>query len=210
MLKNRGRVLLIIHDNYQEDNVFPLGPGYLAAVLKRAGAEVCVYCMDVFHHTNYELADYLSDNEFDLIGLGFMSARFKRTVEELCRIINKNKKHGWLVLGGHGPTATPEYILKTTQADVVVLGEAEETIVNLLHYKTTKENIADTKGLGFRFNDKIIVNERRRPIIKLDTLPFPAWELFPMEQYTTSLKFIGMKDGDKAFPVVTSSVASRK
>ena len=43
----RGRVLLIVHDNYQEDNVFPLGPGYFAATLRMAGAVVSVYCMYV-------------------------------------------------------------------------------------------------------------------------------------------------------------------
>ena len=40
---DRGRVLLIVHDNYQEDNVFPLGPGYIAATLGMAGAVVSVY-----------------------------------------------------------------------------------------------------------------------------------------------------------------------
>jgi anaerobic magnesium-protoporphyrin IX monomethyl ester cyclase len=91
--------------------------------------------MDVFHHTNKELADYLRSNEFDLIGLGFMAPRFKRTVEALCTLINKNKKEAWLVLGGTGPTPIPEYILKVTKADVVILGEAEETIVDLLYCK---------------------------------------------------------------------------
>jgi hypothetical protein len=90
-----GRVLLIIHDNYQEGNVFPLGQGYLAAILRDAGANVSVYCMDVFHYTNEQLADYLFNNEFDLIGVGFMAPRFKRTIVELSRVISVHKKmHG--------------------------------------------------------------------------------------------------------------------
>ena len=204
-MTHKGRVLFIIHDNYQDDNVFPLGAGYLAAVLRRNGAEVSVYCQDVFHHTNEELAEYLSSHEFDLIGLGFMAARFKRTVEGLCRVINDYKKDAWLVLGGHGPTPIPEYILQATQADVVVMGEAEETIVELLYCKTNNpEKISDIRGLAYRAGERVIVNERRKPVMKLDSIPFPEWELFPMEQYTTCLKFAGMRDGDRAFPIITT------
>ncbi len=45
----RPRVLFIIHDVYQEDNFFPMGPGYLTAALRKAGCDVEVYAMDVFH-----------------------------------------------------------------------------------------------------------------------------------------------------------------
>lgn len=198
-----GRALLIVHDNYQDDNVFPLGAGYLAEVLNKSGAEVSTYCMDVMHYTNDELADYLSDNEFDLIGVGFMAPRFKRTVEELCRVINVNKKNAWLVLGGHGPTPIPEYVLQTTKSDAAIIGEAEETIIELLQCKlTAPDRISCIRGLAYFNNDEVVVNERRKPIMKLDSIPFPAWDLFPMDQYTTNLRFTGMTDGDRAFPLI--------
>jgi radical SAM superfamily enzyme YgiQ (UPF0313 family) len=203
-MKYKGRVLFIIHDNYQDDNVFPLGVGYLAAVLRKYGANVSIYCQDVFHYTNDELAEYLKNHEFDLIGLGFMAARFKMTVKGLCEVINNHKKNAWLVLGGHGPTPIPEYILETTQADVVAMGEAEETIVELLHCKLNHpDKISDVKGVAYRIGKKIVVNERRKPVTKLSSLPFPEWELFPMEHYTTCLKFPGMNEGDKAFPIIS-------
>jgi len=202
---SKGRVLLIVHDNYQNDNTFPLWAGYLAAMLKRHGAEVLVYCQDIFHYTNDELADYLANNDFDLIGLGFMAARFKRSVKEICRVINHHKKNAWLVLGGHGPTPIPEYILNATKADVVVMGEAEDTIVELLYYKlNSPEKISDIKALAFRINGKTFVNERRKPVGKLDDLPFPEWRLFPMEKYTNCLQFPGMDSNDKAFSVITT------
>ena len=55
MSKN-GKVLFIIHDIYQDDNHFPSGIGYMAAVLRNQGVKVKVYCMDVYHYTNEELA----------------------------------------------------------------------------------------------------------------------------------------------------------
>ena len=49
-----GRVLFVVPDNFQDDNVFPLGPGYLTAILRMAGGHVETYCMDVFHYTGME------------------------------------------------------------------------------------------------------------------------------------------------------------
>jgi anaerobic magnesium-protoporphyrin IX monomethyl ester cyclase len=205
MRTKQGKVLFIIHDNYQDDNIFPLGPAYLAAILRRTGSEVCTFCMDVFHYSNEELATYLDENEFDLICLGFMAARFKRTVETLCHVINEYKKKAWFVLGGHGPTPIPEYILRNTKADFIALGEAEETIVELLQCKLEKSGKEkQILGVACRVNDEIVINQRRKPVINIDTLPFPAWDLFPMDHYTCSLKFSGMKEYEKSFSVVTT------
>ena len=83
------KILFIVHDVYQEDNQFPLGPAYLASILRNNGHDVEIYCMDIFHYSNKQLADYLDKNKYDMIGLGFMSARFNMTIPSLCKVINK-------------------------------------------------------------------------------------------------------------------------
>ena len=92
MFTEKNKVLFIVHDVYQDDNNFPIGPAYLAAVLREAGADVEVYCMDVFHYTNEQLAQKLQGEQYDVIGLGFLAARFRETILDLCETINKNKK----------------------------------------------------------------------------------------------------------------------
>ena len=203
-MNSKGKVLFIIHDIYQEDNHFPLGIAYMAAILKREGVEVEVYCQDVFHYTNEELAEFLQKSEFDLIGVGFLAARFKETIINLCGTINKYKKNAWLVLGGPGPTPISEYILRKTEADVIAMGEAEETIVDLLKSKLDKGNLSEIKGIAYLNGESIIINERRKPIVNLDSIPFPEWSLFPMERYTTCLKLSGMDKEDKALGILTS------
>ncbi len=61
-MKTKGKVLFIIHDLQQEDNHFPMGVAYMGSILKKQGAEVEVYCQDVFHYTNQELAKHLEKN----------------------------------------------------------------------------------------------------------------------------------------------------
>jgi hypothetical protein len=68
------KALLIVHDNYQEDNHFPIATGYVAAELVNDGVEVETYCMDVYHYTNNQLANKLKKEEYDIIGLGFFAA----------------------------------------------------------------------------------------------------------------------------------------
>lgn len=193
--------LLVIHDNYQEDNYFPLGPAYLAACLRDNGHKVDIYCMEVYHYTNDELAEYLDAHDYDLIGLGFLANRFNETVLDLCNVINTHKKDAIFVIGGQGPSPIPRYMLKHTKADIAVIGEAEGTIVDIA--ERTQE-LSKIKGIAYRDGDNIKVNEKREPIRNLDSIPFPAWDLFPMDKYINSVKWYGWEEGDKSFCIINS------
>jgi anaerobic magnesium-protoporphyrin IX monomethyl ester cyclase len=203
-MNQNGRVLFIIHDLYQEDNHFPLGIGYLAAVLKKSGVHIDVYCQDVFHYSNEELSAFLRNSSYDLICIGFLAARFKETVLDLCQHINISKKNAWLVLGGHGPTPIPEYVLRKTNSDIIVLGEGEETLPELLKCKLENGDLSKIKGIAYREKAVIGVNERRKPIRDLDAIPFPEWSIFPMEKYTNCLKLFRAHDKDKSLGLLTS------
>ncbi|MBW1853489.1 MAG: B12-binding domain-containing radical SAM protein [Deltaproteobacteria bacterium] len=203
-MKPNGKVLFIVHDLYQEDNHLPLGIAYMGAVLKKQGVEVEVYSQNVFHYSNQELATHLEKNSYDLIGVGFMAARFNETIIDLCSIINQCKKDAWLVLGGHGPSPIPEYMLKRTTADVVVIGEAEETIGELLQCKVEGGELSRVKGIAFKNGEEVFVNERRKSIRKLDSIPLPEWSLFPMEKYTTCLTLFRKEEGDRILGILTS------
>lgn len=199
-----NKVLFIIHDLYQEDNQFPLGPAYLAAILKNNGAEVEAYCMDVFHYTNDQLAKHLQENEYDIIGLGFLAARFSETVVDLSKVVNENKKGAWFVLGGHGPSPIPEYCLRETGADVVAIGEAENTIVDLLKCKVTGGNLGQVDGIAYLENGLFKKTGPNKWVTNLDEIPLPLWEIFPMDKYTSCLKLFNQESDKKTFSIITS------
>jgi len=183
------RVLFIVHDNYQEDNELPLGVLNLATILKNNEVDVSIYCMDVYHYTNKQLADYLDKNEFDIIGLGFMAARFNETIIPLCKVINRHKKNAWLMLGGHGPSPIAEYMLDKVKADCVVVGECEANIMDILDHRQNNDN--KRIFYGKRFN-------------KLDKIPEPDWELLPIEKYAYSMRVDNMKPGDGFLSIESS------
>ncbi len=201
-------VLFIVHDLYQEDNHFPLNIGYLSAGLIQHGFNVKIYNQDLFHYSNIELGKYLQLNEFDIIGISFLASRFRETILPLCKVINKYKKKAWLVLGGHGPSPIPSYILKETGADIICIGESEETIIELAYCKAIEETPSLIRGISY-FNEignglsKISSTEKRKPIKDLDSIPLPQYSIFPMEKYSNCLKFPGMDKNDKLLPIIT-------
>ncbi|MCX6690575.1 MAG: radical SAM protein [Methanoregula sp.] len=199
-----GSVLFIIHDLYQDDNHFPLGIGYLAAVLRKKDVDVEVCCQDIFHYTNEELTEVLKKRNYDLICVGFLAARFQETVLDLCKCINKHKKSAWLVLGGHGPSPIPEYVLEQTHADAIVIGEGEESLPDLLKCKLDGGDPRKIKGIAYMENGVPNVTPRRKPVHDLDSIPFPEWSLFPIEEYIKSLKLFRYQPEDRCFGMLTS------
>ncbi len=179
------KVLLIVHDRNLGKNFFPMGMAYLAAFAQQAGHEVKIYCQDVYHYTEKELFDYLCDNHFDVVGVGFLAAYFSKVLK-IAEAINALPNRPFFVLGGHGPSAIPEYMLRKTKADAVVMGEGELVLVDLLDALANGREISFVPGLGFRKGNDVFINQRRELISDLDTLPFPAWDLFPMEHYIAS------------------------
>ena len=200
----KKNVLLIVHDVHQDFNTFPLAYGYLAAMLQKSGYSVEIYCMDVFHYTNDQLEKKLSNSQYDLIGAGFMPARFEETVVGLCQSINKYKKKAWFFLGGPGPTPIPQYMLERLEVDLVVLGEAEHTILEIMEAKLGQRTLAEIKGIAYRDGDQVRINSRRPLYRDLDALPWPAWDLFPMESYTGSIQMMGMEAKEKMMTITTS------
>lgn len=203
-VSKKGKALFIIHDVYQDDNRFPFGPAYLAAILRDNGHEVRIFSQDVFHYSNKELADFLDKNDFDIIGMGFLAARYAETVRPLAKVINEHKKKAKFVVGGHGVTPIPEYVLTDIKADIAVLGEGEKTIIPLLDAILAGKPLDAINGIAYKAGDKIKVNPRSEPVKDLDSLPFPAWDLFPMKEYVTCYKFPGSDLGERHLSVLSS------
>jgi len=178
------KILFIIHDYHQNRNSFPMGVAYLSSVLLEKGYEVEIYNMAVYHYTIDQLIAHLKKNHFDAIGIGFICGYYSyRQVVQICNAINSLKDRPPIILGGHGPAPDPEYFLKTLNADFVSLGEAELTLPGLLHVISEKSSFENIPGFVYRDGDSIFFNEKVPPVMDLDLLPFPAWDLFPMEAY---------------------------
>lgn len=78
------------------------------------------------------------------------------------------------VLGGYGPSPEPEFFLRKTQADAIVIGEGEVTILELLNTIENKKELSSIKGIAYMDNGKCIQTPRRDTITIIDEITFPA------------------------------------
>lgn len=200
----KKQALFIVHDVYQDGNYFPLGIGYLAAVLDDINVNVTILNQDVFHYSNSFVEQFLRKNKFDAIGIGFLAARFKETVYPLTQVINRNKGDALLILGGQGASPIPEYMLYKTNADIVTIGEAESTICDIFNHLNSNEALEDINGLSYKCNNQIITNSESRKIKDLDSIPFPLWSKFPMSKYKNSMMHYGQNPNEFSINLITS------
>ncbi len=89
-----------------------------------------------------------------------------------------------MVLGGEHGTGFPEFSLQQAPLDLVILGEGEEIVVDLLDRVDRGDPWEDIPGVAFRRNEgSVQVNPRRSRIREIDAIPWPAWDLFDIDQY---------------------------
>src|SRR5271157_640716 len=157
----------------------PLGLGYLAAVLRQAGHEVSVIDAAAENVSLPGLIEMLKEINPDVLGITTNISISRKAIMS-ARYIKANLGNVPIIMGG--PWATIEYkkILKNKIADYVVIGEGERTIVELLEHYNDIYKLQDIRGIAFmNAEGSAIKTGERECIMDLDSLPFPAWDLFP-------------------------------
>ena len=179
------RILLVAYDNDSYIHWFPQGLAAIAAVLHKKGYEVEIYNQDKFHSPEEHLTEYLNKNKFDIIGIGVIAGYYQyRKLLKIADAVNKSKDRPFFIIGGHGPSPEPAFFLRKTQADAVIIGEGERTIIDLTEALAKKQSLYGVKGIAFTDGDKVIINERRPLIQDIDKdVLLPAYDLFPIDYY---------------------------
>lgn len=179
------RVLLIAYDNDSHISYFPLGLAYIASALRSEGHDVEVYEQDVYHYTEEHLTQYLQKQQFDAVGVGGCGGYYQyRKIKKIAEAINKVEPKPLFWMGGHLPSPDPEYFLRKFKADVIMIGEGEETAKELLQTFAEKKDFSKVAGIAYLDKDKsFFMNPRRKPIQNIDDIEWPAWDLFQMEHH---------------------------
>ncbi len=109
-------------------------------------------------------------------------AHIKLLIKNLLTIIKKIKIPYIILTGAHG-SLTPDWLLKKSSVNFIVRGEPEMTTYNLIKRIATQTNFEDLKGISYLKNGEVVNNPDAERIKNLDELPWPAYDLLPMEKY---------------------------
>lgn len=162
----------------------PLGLAYIGAVLERDGFDVSIIDAPVTCESQDAVIKKLQGMEPDVIGVTSTTPNVGDAVS-LITSIKENMPDAVTVLGGCHITFLPEDTMRSCPAiDVGVIGEGEETMLELVHALERGKPLSGINGLIFRESGRLRKTEPRRLIPNLDDLPLPARHLLPMDKYT--------------------------
>ncbi|MBF0561761.1 MAG: cobalamin-dependent protein [Alphaproteobacteria bacterium] len=192
--------------------IFPLGLGYISGALKSAGYRVT--CLDLAHvpadleASAIEAA--LRDSGAGVIGIGGLSndwSRMHRVLDMASRVNPRIVK----VIGGGGVSSDPETMIRTLDVHYGVLGEGEDTVVELAKAIGDGFPVDQIPGLAYRNEDGTLHRTaERRGTKDLDALPLPDFEGFNLGEYLKRQKtcssgvYDSFHDNPKIMPIVFS------
>jgi len=176
-----GSKKLIFNENFPHPGI-----AYVAAILEERGYQVETLDVNLAGERG---TDQFLKEDYDLIGLSVTSFTFSQVLE-MARRIKAISGNTIIVIGGPHVPIGMESTLDSPHVDYAIYGEGEFTMLELteLLEKTRQpkiENLLAIRGLIFKDGSRRIVNLQRPRIDNLDGLPFPAFQLFDMDQYGT-------------------------
>lgn len=176
-----------------------LGIAYIAAAARSSGNKVDIIdmCAEDIEHTEVVHGKYVAYGmtfsglssrikPSDIIGFTCMFSQDWVFNRELISYVSKLAPEAIIVAGGEHISALPEYCLDSSpELDICVLGEGEEVFVNLLNALKNKDELSHASGLVCRLKGQegYLRTPKASRIRDIDNIPWPAWDLIPLENY---------------------------
>ncbi len=162
----------------------PLGIAYIAAIARQEGHETAIFDFGLYPEQPLdEEIQQIAAWKPDMVAFTSMTTSH-HSIEQIAAAV-KEELGVTTVIGGPHATTMPEVTLADPNIDFLVFAEGEGVFRDFLRaYVSGLHNWADIKGLWFKDAAGQVVPNGRRPLIRnLDSLPFPARDLFELEKY---------------------------
>ncbi|MHB1041758.1 MAG: cobalamin-dependent protein [Eubacteriales bacterium] len=163
---------------------FPLGLAYISSSLKSAGYNV--NCLNLNHYDEpleEILAKVICERNIDVLCTGGLAPHYNR-IKTIIETAKNIKPSIITILGGGIFSSEPALMLNALKIDFGVIGEGEQTIVELANAITNSQCYESVRGIAYRSsNGEIVITPKRPPIMDLASIPYPDLDGFEVEKY---------------------------
>jgi len=160
--------------------VMPLGIAYIAAFLREKGIKVEILDVEAEGLTLDQVRQRISESQPDIVGITSMTP----TVHNDLDVAAIAKELGArVVIGGPQAEAMPVETMSIKDVDYLIQGEGELPMYKLSLALEGKISFPDVPGLVYTSGGNTINSNGQYINDDLDSLPFPAWDLLPMDKY---------------------------
>lgn len=189
---------------------FPLGLAYISAVLKNAGYSLDCLNLNHFDEPIENLIKLKLDRKkYDFILTGSIVINYAEVKNILMAARSHNSKPR-IILGGLLLTSEPELIFNDLMPDFGVIGEGEETILELLDCLKKNGNLKSVAGLIYcDSNGKTAITPKRKNKKSINDIPFPDMDglgFAEMLNHSVSNQGVvnGLFDNPRIYPIMCS------
>lgn len=200
------RVALYVPPIPDENRTPPLGPLYLLAVLEQHGFEGRLFDARIDRSAFSRLLDFKPE----VVGVSAVTAGYLGGLSAAQKL--KEFLPGIpVVFGGPHPSSLPREVVAESPVDYVLIGEGEQTLLNLLlrlrDRETSPASLREVRNLVFKTGSKIISTDRLPYLSQenLDALPWPAFHRMDLDAYFTGTQAHGLfKQGKRVLPLMST------
>mgnify|MGYP001250532381 FL=1 len=182
----------------------PLGLGYIGSVLEENDFEVEILDALALGTDNVEqegefirvglswadLKKRVSNASPDIVGESAAYTAYANDSHHCAKIVKEVNPDIPVVFGGAHTSILYEKVLSDPNVDVAILGEGEMTFLELMKQLKSNGNIYTVDGTAVLKNSSILRHPPRPFIEELDSIPFPARHLLPMDNYFHKPSFL--------------------
>jgi len=162
----------------------PLGIAYMAAVLEQNDIAVEIIDAAALEMSWETLESEIKRVSPQLVAVTALTPTIDKALQT-AELAKKTCPQATVVMGGYHPTFNYQEMLEKDYVDLVVMGEGEYTMLELVQTLEEGGDLKNVKGIAYQD----VVTPPRPLIEDLDELPFPARHLLPMDHY----KILNMK-----------------
>jgi len=177
------RILLVQHSRKNKE-AYPLGLGYVAAVLGQAGHTVGF--SDLGLSGGEPATKLLREAEAanaQALGFTVQTPQYNEFLD-LMRKTKPQLPGIPIVIGGAHASVVPEEVLRDGAADIAVIAEGEMIAVDLFRELEKDGDLRAVPGIAFLDDDgEFVQTPPAGQVSDLDTIPFPPWDLLHPERY---------------------------
>ncbi len=162
----------------------PLGIAVLAAVLEKKRYSVKILDAFTLGITHEEIIQYIKSENPEILAIASVTANFPLAMN-IFKDAKKECPSLITIYGGPHATILPETVIGNEAVDIIIIGEAEHTIQEVVESIIKKNrDLENIKGIWYKDTKKNIQKNQLRELIQnLDELPIPAYHLLPMDKY---------------------------
>lgn len=176
-------------DGYPQS--FPFWAGILASIVINKHGEVAILDLNALRMNfggrqvpKWIIEKEITSEKWDIVGIGGLTTTYGR-IKELAPLIRKCSPDSLFISGGGWSTYNPDEILQLVpELNLLVIGEGEQTFSEIYdEVNSGSRNFENINGLCLRNGSSFKFTKPRALISDLNTIPYPAYDLFETEIY---------------------------